>query len=188
MEAIIGLAGVILGFALSELATWWRQTRADKEQAQAVRTVIYLEIDYNLARLRSFWEQVNQPDSETNPVMVRQNKASRLINLPTPYWTHRAWESQMPLLPTALRDEVLIRKVHAHYALIETLVSIHNKLISLKVEQDQEMAKVNTPFPALVFQRNGASLMGEYEAGVNKLIEIGNPLVSLTTMGHSKPK
>jgi hypothetical protein len=184
MEIIIAIVGIIgalagtyLGYFLSERATRERQERADKEQAQAVRTLLEIEITYNLARLRDFWDKVNQPDTETDSFMVALNKAIRLMRLPTPNWSHRAWESQMPLLPMALKDEKLIREIHAHHAIIFTLDAIHNKLSLLKIEQDREMGMTrDNPFPAAVFQRNAPNLMTEYEAGVSKLIERGNPL------------
>ena len=104
---IIGtLLGVILGFFLNQLIPSKIQER---KQRRSVRALLSLEIDQNLDLLRELWNKANQvKESDQNPNL---SKARRLVEMSLPLWSHKAWESQIPLLAIALSEKE-IKQVH----------------------------------------------------------------------------
>ena len=104
-EALIGLIGTIfgtiIGFALSETATWFRARRTEQKQVESVRTILSLEIAHNLSLLQQILDEPAEIVS-----------SGRL-----PAWSHQIWESQLPIASMALTPEE-IKQVHKfHYDL-----------------------------------------------------------------------
>lgn len=141
ISAIIGVVGIvigtILGFVLNEIARWWREKRAEKKQIRAVRTMLSLEIDQNLALLRDFWSKTKDVDlPEDKPDRHNLILVRRLSESPLPLWSHKMWESQMPLLATALSEEE-IKQVHRHHNKLDAITAIRTQLSTLKEERHQ---------------------------------------------------
>lgn len=186
VETIFTIIGTILGFALNEIATRLREGRTEKRQIRAVRTMLSLEIDQNFALLRDFWSKVNQVDeSEQDPDLARLRLARRLIELPLPHWSHKIWESQMPLLATALREEE-IRQVHELHNRLDTITAIRSTLSALESEQQEDWRAARTEsggVPRSVafglsrkFDENAPGLWMECERVVHEVLDKGNPL------------
>ncbi|MGR3309264.1 MAG: hypothetical protein ACUZ77_00670 [Candidatus Brocadiales bacterium] len=175
--AIIGVVriiiGTILGFGLNEITRLFREKRTEKKQAQAVRTLLSLEIDQNLALLRDFLGKVKHVDmSKEKPVPRPLIMAQRLIELPLPCWSHKMWESQMPLLATALNEEE-IRQVHLHHSKLDTITDIRTKLYEeVKPLRDGEISE----WASYRLSEKVPPLWEECERIVSKLFALKNPL------------
>jgi hypothetical protein len=174
--------GVILGFSLNAIATWLQEIRAEKRQARAVRTLLSLEIDQNLEILRDFWNKMKGVDDSgqsTSKDYLRL--ALRLIELPLPNWSHKAWESQMSLLVRALKDQE-IKQVHNFHTQLDAISGIRSTLLALNVGNREEAS------PALLlqsglanwftkaFEPKASQLGEECEQIVRALLDKGNPL------------
>jgi hypothetical protein len=192
---IIGtIIGAILGFRLSERATRQREERTEKRQAGAIRTLLRLEIDQNLALLRDFWSEVNQVDeSEEDPDLARLRLARRMVGLPVPHWCHTMWKSQTPLLVVALSEEE-IKQVHNLHIGLDAIAAIHSKLSALESEQREELRAARNetgmvPMSKAMglsqsFNRNAPGLWMECERIVREVLDKGNPLRDQTRNGR----
>jgi len=188
MEAVLLLIGTILGFALNELATRLRENRTERKEARAVRTLLSLEIDQNIALLKEWWGEVTEADSpEEDPDHYRRVVANRLIELPLPSWSHKMWESQTLLLPVALKREEIMQVYDIHSGL-DRLAAIRSALVAAQREQQEDWRSARG-------ESGGASLLGlslrfyhiapqlwpECERIVNELLAKGNPLAGTST-------
>lgn len=201
-EAIFGVVGTILGtivgFVLNEVATRQRERRLKKGQIQAVRTILSLEVDQNLAVLRDFWNKVNQVDrvdeSEQDPELAHLRLARRLIDLPMPHWSHKMWESQMSLLATALSEEE-IKRVHDLHNRLDTIATIRSTLSALASEEHEDWRAAPKTERGLVplsaawslsrkFDKSAPGLWIECERVVHETLDKGNPLQAETPKGR----
>jgi len=190
MEAILGVVGIILGFALSELAAWWRQNRTEKKQARAVRTLLTIEIDQNLALLRDWWSEVTDIDSSLlyDADDYYLIPASRLIELPLPSWSHKMWESQSQFLAIALNHEE-IRQLSEIHGGIDTIEAIHSALTGAYAQQQEDLRSVRSktgsailPFGlTLRFTAAARQLWPECKRAASELLTRGNPLAEPST-------
>jgi len=78
------------------------RTREREELRRSVRTLINLEIEHNLAELRTFWHDKMMPLAVGTPIEQQFQQRRGLIDIPLPYWQHRRWESLTTELPAAL--------------------------------------------------------------------------------------
>jgi hypothetical protein len=185
MEIMIGFGGVILGFIMSEIATWLRQRSSEKQQAQATRILLSLEIENNLQLLRSFWERVGKAGAEAKDRRTASwRTANTIADLPLPNWSHRAWESQLGVLPQALGSNTLLREVHAHHAQLDAIAAIRDKIAVLRqtqqadwhARQDSTGAVKSMAGLDRSFDENAPSLCAECERIVKETLNIGNPI------------
>jgi len=147
--------------------------------------LLSLEIDQNLDLLRELWNKANQvKESDQNPNL---SKARRLVEMSLPLWSHKAWESQIPLLAIALSEKE-IKQVHDFHSRLDMITVIHSKLSALKVEEEidlKEDLKIRAvqgrrPFSHFVsgckFIKNAPKLWEEFEQIVCDMLNRGNPL------------
>jgi len=190
MEAIYVVVGTILGFALNELSTRWREHRTEKRQARACRALLSLEIDQNLALLRDWWSEVTDIDSSLlyDPDDHYLLPASRLIELPLPSWSHKMWESQSQFLAIALNHEE-IRQLSEIHGGIDTIEAIHSALTGAYAQQQEDLRSVRSktgsailPFGlTLRFHAAAPQLWTECARVVSELLTRGNPLAEPPT-------
>lgn len=116
IPAFIGLGGVILGFVLSEGASYIRRRREQQQLTQAIKTLIRIEIDQNLAWLSEVAQRLDKEEQDVN----RRQMFSLLISMPMPIWSHQLWESQLVSVPSALSTE-MISKVHEFHGDLDNI-------------------------------------------------------------------
>jgi hypothetical protein len=130
-ELVVGLAGVVAGFILNEGATFWRKQREEVKQAKAVRTILHIEIIQNLDALHNFWDEANKfegTDNFSSDESRAHHMVGRLRGLVFSSWSYKVWESQLPLLPNALRvDE--IKQVNHFYKQLNDITVLYSKLL-----------------------------------------------------------
>lgn len=110
IEALFTILGTIIGFGLSELATFFRKRREDKRFTESVKTILKLEIDLNLQMFGEFWSQVNQLNGAIEDLEARKRRlARRLIEVPLPALRKEALQSQFSLLAWAISEQEVIQ-------------------------------------------------------------------------------
>jgi len=112
-----GVGGIILGFFLSLVATWWQEGRKKREQKESVCTLLRLEISQNLARLEDFWQNrvLQLPDDGSyEPEEIEFLRRVNFIHELAPEWLHVMWESQASNAPMAL-TKVQLQQVFDHH-------------------------------------------------------------------------
>ncbi len=186
---ITTIIGGVLGFGLSEVATRRREAREEKRQAQAVRTIIRLEIDRNLAALKTFWTALKAKD---NPDLGRRRKnilAEQFVNLSLTPFSRDSLTSQMSLLAFSLTD-VQIEQVFRLYDRLDFLMTTRAVLSDALRDEQQEMTRFRqsqsapgqTPgllyAPRQPFDAQANQNWDEIESTAAELLETGNPLQS----------
>jgi hypothetical protein len=171
VEIIIGFGGVLLGFILSEISTWMRERKSEQQQAEATRTLLSLEIEQNLVLLRSFWERVSKAkegkeDEEEITLLI----TSAIADRPLPSWSHRAWESQMGVLPQAISSHAILGQIHTHHTELDAIAAIRENIFVLR-KAPLALVGVN-----VTFAWNAPALCAECERIVTELLSIGNPI------------
>jgi hypothetical protein len=170
-SVISAIIGGIVGSVASFLFVLWMNRSDQRQQTQAVRTLISLEIEHNLMLLRSFWERVNKAISaDVNAGREVHNMISEMVALPLPRWSRRAWESQIALLPQAVDSEIVLKQIHAHYTDLELIVAIRDQIMILRqaprtLTGDNIAYSINTPI-----------LYDECKRIVTDMLDVGNPL------------
>ncbi len=91
-ELVAAIAGVVLGFGLSELGSWWRERLRARRKARGVRAVLRVEIAKNREQLRRMLDSGG----------------------PLPTQSNHVWESQLASAPEALTESE-IRQIHGFY-------------------------------------------------------------------------
>jgi len=121
----VSVGGAILGFILSHLLLLHRDKKRLEREANALRTLINLEILDNLKHLHLYWEKllVSEASDTSRPYPA--------IPQPLPPWGSKMWESRIDLLPVALTDAEL-RKIFKFY---KDIKYINDHLITLAQSQ-----------------------------------------------------
>jgi hypothetical protein len=105
--------------------------REEVKQAKAVRTILHIEIIQNLDALHNFWDEANKfegTDNFSSDESRAHHMVGRLRGLVFSSWSYKVWESQLPLLPNALRvDE--IKQVNHFYKQLNDITVLYSKLL-----------------------------------------------------------
>jgi hypothetical protein len=121
LSAYPAIPGVILGFSLSQIATYARDILSSNKKARSIRKIIEIEIDYNLdllALLKNDVEDLRKIDT-LNP---------KSLSFPT--WHRKAFESQLSVLPEALSKNS-ITEIFKFYGGLDKLIAIYSKTYDL---------------------------------------------------------
>lgn len=197
---IIGtLSGTLLGFVLSTIDNRWREQRTERRQAQSVRLLVGLEIQQNLESLERLLEGI--PHLDTNPSkkvespkdidQLHYSYAYRIAQKRLLVWIHNAWESQMAMLPIALKPRE-IQQVQNFHQKLRDISSIHSSLINLLLQEEEDRktalslpssANATQKFNATqamtrgVFVKNASKVGEELEATVQDALKNGTTLI-----------
>jgi len=149
--------GLIVGFVLGVMGTaaldLWREHR----QADAVRTMLGLEIERNVQTLEDLTKTLRKRGA---PVLVAeslqdknfrehaaaQTRAEVLIARSLPAWSQEVWTSQMPFIPRALKPQQ-INEGAAFYGALDEFAALRTSL-SEAAAIDQAIALAREPPPA----------------------------------------
>ena len=187
MDALWTILGIVVGWGLGELSSWWRDTRAKKETSKGVRTMVSLELDRNLSLLDEFWDKVGHYEGgETDKAQIKIQLARRFVAFPLPFWTRQMWESQFPLLSGALSDSE-IGAVHQVHCDLESIGRIQEVMRSLGQEQNEALRGPPVSWiPSQGFDRGTPGLWAELERITESLLAKGNPLRSEGSQASGK--
>ncbi len=124
------LISTFIGGAIgSILAEVFRRRRAKTERQELkrnIQTLIYLEVDHNLAILREFWTSVDTIRGPT-PLETDFLQCTTFTSTIFPKWGRLMWESQASNLPTAL-TEATIQRLYALYDQLDLLLALKSHL------------------------------------------------------------
>jgi hypothetical protein len=196
---ITTIIGGVLGFGLSEVSTRRREAREEKRQGQAVRTIIRLEIDRNLATLKTFWTAVKAKD---NADLGRRRKnilAEQFVDLPLTPFSRASLTSQMSLLAFSLTD-VQIERVFRLYDRLDFFMTTRATLADALRDEQQEMTRFRQSqsapgqpkgllyAPRQPFDAQANPNWDEIEATAAELLESANPLPPAPNPDNSATK
>jgi len=181
ITAIIGLAGVIIGFLLNGINTWYSK----RNQIKSIRILISNEIDANLRMLSILWNKMNKADDKGNKADNKIVLARRFVSLPFPFWKQIMWYEQASILALALNENE-IKKIQDIYNDLDTLKSIHSHLLMYS-EKDEENSGKSTDLgfgdikfsinhSSNLFENESLDFWDEFEKTTLKLLKEGNPL------------
>ncbi len=160
LAAVIG--GLIAGFFAIRAANRSHElaiaakTKAGREIAEGVRTMLSLEIDQNYAAFEKFDAGINEAVIFQGGHYQPKERAQELSDTPLPDWTHTYWEQFTDSIPMALSSEE-IKKCH----------DFHLQLKELERLKDISR-NPHSPWHA------------QMEQSIKKLKELKNPLTSVT--------
>jgi hypothetical protein len=152
----------------------------DERQRKAARLLVSLEIDHNLANLRSFWEEAA---SHLQDQYRGVPEAQRLTRVPIPTWTRVAWDGMTPLLPLTL-SRAEIEQANRLYSQLEAITLIRAEIARMTAEKPyQVLAHLPgrpDPVPEMIYPRSWSyfapDLAERVEVTVVDLIANGNPI------------
>lgn len=148
-----GLVGVVIGFVLEVVRSWWSDRHESKEQAKAVRTIIQCELKHNMEVLRRFEYQSKsfyQAESKTRAFNYRKAFTS-------PGFSYKVWESQLSLVGAFLTESKL-QQLFEFYDYLGHLDSLQLKSVEADINSAMWLSLVNCMY-----------------SDVQKLIERGCP-------------
>lgn len=184
LASIGTIGGIILGWALAQLTSFFKYLYTEKKQAASVRTTLSVEIDRDIELLKTFWDELmqspvvkNPPPIAPNPEVGKQWHAQRLggeiLKRQFPVWSHLMLESQLSLLSSVLTVEQ-IKEIHRFHWHLDSITGLRGRLEQLNDEYFDTYREG---------WRKGSSLdtrayewVEAFKAAVVETIEKGNPL------------
>lgn len=116
--------GAALGYWLNKRSLRQQESRAIAQLNHNVRTLLYREIEDDLAQLRDYLFQVkHQPSGavwEGSPTEVAFQERRQFLYLPQPRLSHLCWETQLSSAPSVLTPQQL-REVYHFHSQLETI-------------------------------------------------------------------
>lgn len=162
----------------------------EERQRDAVRLLLSLEIDHNLANLQALWTEItrNDPGKYSDDPEKQRRAASRyyanaLLRAPFPSWSRAVWEGLTPYLPVACSRAEIARANHV-YGGLDTISAIRAQLAEMAAErpyQDvfdspiQHRPQYHTVYPQ-TFATTAPDLWERVEKIVRGLLANGNPI------------
>ena len=179
-EALIAIVSLIIGTILNEFAATFRESRQTLNRNKSVRTIVAVEMMYNINSLKTITDTMAQIKRRLEVVAIERNMAEALLAYPPPPFRYIGLESQMSYLAEALNPEQ-ITEVFSFYDEVRHLQSIRQELEELeKLEREFEnVAKgfpdVNDrimmkPLPSRPFYDKAPGLWLRYETISSRLV------------------
>lgn len=206
------LAGVVVGFLLSQLATAVAWLITQRRERKLVRLLLSLEIEQNLALLKGYWDNVSLPPDEpfadedededderdyvqTPPPPPKPESevvrlTARATGIPLPPFAVKAFESQLGVLPKALTASE-IKDVWRVYEELGQIRTAHSWLLELKEAGEEKL-----PFPSAsaavraqgllsaTFTEKRYGALFDLKGHVLNVLRRGNPLTQEGDPGH----
>jgi hypothetical protein len=144
--------------------------------------MISLEVDLNLLLLGNYHKEVTELTTSNRTVELQARQiASESTELRPPIWSHKMWESQMHLLPTALTvDE--IKQVHRHHTLLDTTTALQAEAYIREPQRKEEEEKAakgkawENFGPHLTAELGPVKRGTELKKTMDEILHIGNPV------------
>jgi len=181
------LAGIVVGFLLSQVAVYINASRAKKKEKLSIKALLVLELNQNLNLLKDYWHDVSLPPDEDE---VKENFTVRLVRrskeIPYPPLLSLVWEAHISKLPEVL-DENDLKNIWHQYEIMRFLPMLHERLIQLDADASTRehgylrasRALRNQGAVSATFKSESAALMMEYKTLIVESIELGNPLITI---------
>lgn len=178
---LIGILGVVIGFVLNEGRAWARERKAEQRKNANVRTLVAIEAEHNLERLRESWQPLSDYGERKDfgePWPRPYAMALMLLKQPWPQWSRAVWDGQQPDLASALTDEQ-IRRAYRLYSRLQLLDSLRSTVLRA---HDVYQATQNSRqlerdgVAAIRLRRDIEELWPQFEQTTIEVLEAGNPL------------
>jgi hypothetical protein len=196
---ITTVIGGVLGFSLSEVSTRRREAREEKRRAEGVRVIIRMEIDRNLAALKTFWAAVKASDRDDLGRRRKNVLAEQFVQVSLTPFSRDSLTSQMGMLAASL-SSVQIERVFHLYDRLDSLMTKRAALAEALRDEQQEMTRFRQSQsapgqpqgllygPRTPFDTSANRDWDEIEATAAELLEAGNPLQPPTNNASSATK
>ena len=178
--ALIGVVGIFVGILLSFGLEIIRTGFRERKTRRRVRALLRLEIEDNLEQLGQIWSTiVSEQPSTTKADFEVPPQVLALIQLPLPVWSHKIWESHLPLVAASLAEHE-IGQMHLLHTRLDAITTIHEKILVLNADFHIASAKpANLVDPRVFgFYNLGPALLAEIKKNVDEIKAIGNPLLA----------
>lgn len=127
IRALTTLGGVVLGFALSQVAEWVKYGRRTESRRRSIRALIALEAGSNCSSIRHFWNAIlarRQRWVGDNGAFEFVALAQVASTVPFPPLDVSAWQANLAEVASAYSESELERLWELHRAL-HRLQSLH---------------------------------------------------------------
>ena len=180
------LIGVVVGFFLSQLANYMRDSSIKKRERRSIRNLLSMELEQNLNLLKDYWHDVSlEPDEDESDENHTVRLVRRSKEIPYPPLLSDAWRSHIGRLSEVL-DENELKDVWQQYEIARFLPILLERLINAEPDDESREFGYARASRALreqglttaTFRSEGAALMMEYKTLISKSIKLGNPLVT----------
>jgi hypothetical protein len=173
---IIGIVGVIIGVLLTTIITQLGDKMREKKQAQSVRTLISLEIDFNLETIKDYRIKLDETTVYDNdPEITQIHLAVRFTEMPPLHTVRDAYKSQLNFFAASLNQRELAG-VFQFYNNLTRLELLRNQLIDFRTRQIHAHEGNLHGRESLVFDANTPIIWHECESIFGNLQAEGNPL------------
>jgi hypothetical protein len=188
-ELIAAVIGAIVGALVGAFVNDWRAKASEQkkrdEETRVARLAIASEVDWNLRKLKDFWDAVCAP---ANGQAEEHTKYTRLISLHFAAGDRRVLDSQLALLPTITSEQEILALLE-FYSDLEWIKDVVEELSMAKETDIQQFLQETSPGaagyraspargykPPENFAHLASKCWSECEIIVGRLIEKGNPL------------
>lgn len=174
---IAALVGAVAAFGLTAASALVSSWFSNRQQAQSVRTLLSIEIEQNLELANEFWSKIKNLND--GHVYDEPELCSRMISLPLPKFSDKVFNSQLPLLTSALKPNQ-IKQTCLFYDNLNRISPIYSKLDFLyKSYQDSFTSSgILARHADMRFSQNAPQIWDEVEAFFTSILVTGNPLQS----------
>jgi hypothetical protein len=109
IKIVLSFGGVVLGFALSQMADWIKNIRISKITKKSLRKLIYLEIEKNHRLLSIFWHDTisSIPDRDKKEELIPLGNF--IVENAFPQLSRSAWENNLWKVSESFSHEEISR-------------------------------------------------------------------------------
>ena len=135
IQVISTLIGVMVGFALAAGWDYWKESRSTGETKKRVRTILSLEIKHNIYFLERVHQEVEAEQRKYKETVKSNgmgghtyegNPTKLLRDYHFEVLSRSAWETEMHLLPIALKEQE-IESAFSFYSNLNDILVAHDE-------------------------------------------------------------
>jgi citrate lyase beta subunit len=133
------ILGVILGFVLSKVGDYWRDSIQQKTIERKARSLIKLELNENKAALSEYWYRVkDRQDSwySDDGEFLWGQMAQEAAAVPLPKFSKDCWLANLSNLPETHTEGEMV-KLWREYKLANNITTLWQDLVKLNNERSQ---------------------------------------------------
>ncbi len=173
-----GLLPAFIGALVAFICNFYLQTRKDKKEIKAIRTLLKIEIQKNMSSIEKIsvakGSKFKGYDDSVNCI-----NGQKLANIKAVQFNNNLWNTKTPLYAIALSESEILA-IESFYLNLEKAIDIHLEIKRLS----HEMEKETDPFKRwFVLFKSIGEKFGEYDSALRVSLEEGYSISLLLSDG-----
>ncbi|HEY7349115.1 MAG TPA: hypothetical protein VH599_12450 [Ktedonobacterales bacterium] len=139
---LAAVPGVLIALFVHQLEVR-RYNQLEERANQNARKLLSLEIQSNRASLASFWQEINDLDTEKAEITSDEHLTAitegGFLTYPLPHWNFTRWQPAQPswLVIVSEKEVELVDRIYRN---LELITDLHTRMVTLSPQEQELMA------------------------------------------------